>query len=239
MSLVAGPAQPAGLKMTVVTVCRNAAATVEKTIQSVLWQDYPDLEYVVIDGMSTDGTWEILQRHRERLSRLLHEPDTGIYNAMNKGIGVSTGDVLVFLNADDYFVSPYVLSRVAAAFAAGPELDIVYGDYLSDSQAAMRAVRQPDHVDRKYFLLINPSIMHQSMFCRRRAYERVGLFDEERYQGRGGQRLEHPGLPGCWSDILPLAHGGERVDAGRILDGRGTTAGSRKRDHRPTVLPPQ
>ena len=173
-----GPGTDQGPVITVVTVCRNAASNIEKTIQSVLWQDYAGLEYVVIDGMSTDGTWEIVQRYRDRIAILRHEPDTGIYNAMNKAIGLSTGEAMIFMNADDYFVSPYVLSRVAAVLDEDRAVDIIYGDYLWDSGTEMRYNAQPARVSRKYFLTINPSIMHQAMFCRRRAFDKVGRFDE-------------------------------------------------------------
>ncbi len=164
--------------ISVVTVCRNSAASIEKTIQSVLWQDYGNLEYVVVDGMSSDRTWEIVQQYRDRIAVLRHEPDTGIYNAMNKAIGLSHGEALIFMNADDYFVSPHVVSRAGKALLEHPEIDIVYGDYLWDSGTDMRFVAQPARPGRRYFLTVNPSIMHQAMFCRRRAFERVGLFDE-------------------------------------------------------------
>jgi glycosyltransferase involved in cell wall biosynthesis len=164
--------------ISVITVCRNSVGSIKKTIQSVLWQDYAGLEYVVVDGMSTDGTWEIVQEYRDRIAVLRHEPDTGIYNAMNKAIGLSTGEALIFLNADDYFVSPYVLSRAAAALDEHRGVDVIYGDYLWDSGTEMRYIAQPARVTRKYFLTVNPSIMHQAMFCRRRAFDQVGRFDE-------------------------------------------------------------
>ncbi len=169
-------------RISVITVCRNAAATLEKTVQSVLWQDYADLEYVVIDGLSTDGTMGVLESYREHVDILLHESDRGIYDAMNKGIRVSTGDVLAFINADDCFVTPYTCSRMARAFADHPSVDIAYGDSIWDSGSEMRQFAQRDRVDRKFFLLVNPSIMHQSMFCRRRAFERVGLFDDKNFR---------------------------------------------------------
>jgi glycosyltransferase involved in cell wall biosynthesis len=169
--------EQATLKITIVTVCRNAASSIEKTIWSVLWQDYPNVEYAVIDGLSTDDTWSIVQKYRDQIAVLVHEPDTGIYDAMNKGVRLSTGDVLAFINADDYLASPYVLSRVARTFDAHPEVDVVYGDYVYDTGWETHYHRQPNRVGRWYFMNHNPSIMHQSMFYRRRAFDTVGLFD--------------------------------------------------------------
>lgn len=91
------------MKITVITVCLNSAHTIEKTIKSVIEQDYHDLEYIVVDGGSTDGTLDILEKYDTDIHKWISEPDEGIFDAMNKGIGMSTGDVIAFLNSDDWY----------------------------------------------------------------------------------------------------------------------------------------
>ena len=91
------------MKFTVITVCFNAAKTIERTIKSVLNQNYKDLEYIIIDGKSTDGTLNIIKKYEVAVDKWISEPDKGIYDAMNKGIGFATGDIISFLNADDWY----------------------------------------------------------------------------------------------------------------------------------------
>ena len=89
-------------KITIITVCLNCEKTVEKTIQSVVSQSHEGIEYIIVDGQSSDGTLDIIQRCRSKISCLVSEKDSGIYNAMNKGLGLMTGDIVLFLNAGDY-----------------------------------------------------------------------------------------------------------------------------------------
>lgn len=100
------------MKISVVTVCYNAVDTIEETMRSVLDQTYPDVEYIVIDGSSTDGTVDIIKKYSDRLAYWVSEPDNGIYDAMNKGIKVATGDYINFMNAGDTFVSSDILNNV-------------------------------------------------------------------------------------------------------------------------------
>jgi len=164
------------MKFTVVTVCLNAAATIERTVQSVLAQDFPDIEYLAIDGMSTDATPEILDRHRDRIARVIREPDRGIFDAMNKGIAASTGDVLHFLNADDRFADAHVLSRVAATLAANPAVAVAFGDCIVDTGRDTFTIRHPDRLTR-FRLYVQNLCCQQTIFYRREAFERVGRFD--------------------------------------------------------------
>jgi glycosyltransferase involved in cell wall biosynthesis len=119
------------LKISVVTAVFNRAGTVAEALASVQGQTWPQVEHVVIDGASTDGTLPILQAHQAQLAALVSEPDQGIYDALNKGIRRASGDVVGFLHADDLFESPDSLARVAAAFA-NPAVDAVYGDLVKN-----------------------------------------------------------------------------------------------------------
>lgn len=111
--------------VTIVTVCYNAEAVIEKTIQSVLGQTYDSIEYIIVDGCSTDGTLAIIEKYKDRISKVISEPDDGIYDAMNKGIHLATGKWIQFLNAGDTFFSEGTLARI---FKSDYKADVIYGD---------------------------------------------------------------------------------------------------------------
>lgn len=115
------------MKISIITVVFNGEKTIHETIESVLAQDYGNMEYIVVDGNSTDSTVKIVKAFGDRITKFVSEPDQGIYDAMNKGIRLATGDVIGLLNADDLFASPQGLSEVAAAFQRS-DADAVYGD---------------------------------------------------------------------------------------------------------------
>ena len=166
------------MKISVITVCYNAAATIEDAVRSVASQDHPDVEHIVIDGGSRDGTQAILERNKARISRLVSEPDQGIYDAMNKGIALATGDVVGFLNADDWYAHPGVLSKVAAQFAQA-EVDACYADLVYvDQDDPARVVRY--WTSRPYRDgLCERGWMpaHPTFYVRREIYRRHGGFD--------------------------------------------------------------
>ncbi len=114
------------MKISIVTVCYNAADQIEETIKSVVGQDYPNIEYIIIDGGSTDGTADIIRKYSDKISYWKSEPDNGIYDAMNKGIRVATGDYINFMNAGDYFSSDSAVSDMVKGIH--PDTDIIYGD---------------------------------------------------------------------------------------------------------------
>ena len=116
------------IRFSVITVCYNASATIRETIASVLGQTYRDVEYIVVDGKSSDGTVEILQGIADERMKFVSEKDTGIFNAMNKGLKMASGDYLIFLGADDVFYDKDVLTRVAAKVTDGH--DVLYGDVM-------------------------------------------------------------------------------------------------------------
>ncbi|RZJ76991.1 MAG: glycosyltransferase [Flavobacterium sp.] len=120
------------MKVSIITVCFNSAKTIGDTLNSVAAQEYPDIEYIIVDGISKDTTWELIQ---EALPRLPHstfcirERDTGIYDAMNKGLAKASGDIIGFLNSDDVFADSSAIRRIVGGFAA-KDTDLVYGDLV-------------------------------------------------------------------------------------------------------------
>jgi hypothetical protein len=117
------------MKISVITATWNCVETVGDCLASVAGQSYPDLEHILIDGGSRDGTLDVLQAHRDRLAVLVSEPDGGIYDALNKGLARATGEVVGLLHADDVYADAEVLARVAGAFA-DPAVEAVYGDLV-------------------------------------------------------------------------------------------------------------
>lgn len=124
------------MKITIITVCYNRKATIEKAIQSVLSQNYPDIEYIIIDGNSKDGTQEIIESYKDRISNYISEPDKGMYDAINKGFQLATGDVIGLMHSDDEFYDRKAISRIAARFENDNTIDGVYGDgiYVSNDK---------------------------------------------------------------------------------------------------------
>lgn len=114
-------------RISIITICYNSAATIEDTINSVLAQDYPNVEYIIIDGASKDNTIEIVKRHEKRIAKIISEPDNGIYDAMNKGVLAATGHIVGILNSDDVYSDNKVLSDVMALFET-ENCDAVYAD---------------------------------------------------------------------------------------------------------------
>jgi len=116
------------MKVSIITVAYNSAATIASTLASVEEQTHADIEHIVIDGKSTDATMSIVEQHRPRLAQVVSEPDRGIYDAMNKGIALATGGIVGFLNADDVLNDAGAVAGIAAAAAAGAE--VVYADLV-------------------------------------------------------------------------------------------------------------
>ncbi len=144
-----------GIKITIITVCYNSKDLLSLTLNSVALQDYDDLEYIIIDGKSTDGTLELIESYGNKVSRCLSEHDKGIYDAMNKGVSLSTGDWLLFLNAGDRFASNDVLERIFSHNITG---DVIYGDVIKDGK--IKKAELPHNSHRMFFC-------HQSCLVRR------------------------------------------------------------------------
>jgi glycosyltransferase involved in cell wall biosynthesis len=166
------------VKISVVTVVFNGASTIEDTILSVARQTHADIEHIVIDGGSTDGTLDVIARHRDRLAIVVSEPDSGLYDAMNKGIAAAAGDVIGTLNADDVYADDSVLGQVATAMQ-DPSCDACYADLIYvDARDAVKVRRVwRSRVFSPGLFLSGWMPAHPTFFVRRSVYERYGLFD--------------------------------------------------------------
>ena len=158
------------MKISIVTIVRNDAEHIEETMRSVLEQDYPDIQYIVIDGASTDGTREIVERYRDRLYAFVSEPDGGIYQAMNKGLRLATGDVIGMINSGDRYY-PGAFRTVSQSFGSDPGRRIFWGDVQYEHLGRVRGFRPRN-------LKIGAFAPHPSMFVPRKVYEEIGLYDE-------------------------------------------------------------
>ena len=170
------------MKISVITVTYQSVGTLEEAMRSVLRQSWPDVEYIVVDGGSTDGTVETIRRLEPEFNgrlRWVSEPDHGIYDAMNKGIRMSSGEVVGILNSDDFFAATDVLERVAAAFAEEPATEGVYGDvrYVEpeDTSRTVRHYSSASFTRKKLKYGLMPA--HPSFYARRECFERHGLYD--------------------------------------------------------------
>jgi len=170
-----GPAGPRP-RVTIVTAVRNRAATLARTIESVLAQTYPEVEHVVIDGASSDGTVDVIRRYAERLAHWQSEPDRGISDAFNKGVVAARGDCIGLLNADDWLEVEQIERAVTALGRSGA--DFVFGDLLYHDAAgrALFRIRGDPHYARAIDRGM-PDVNHPTLLARREVYERVGGFD--------------------------------------------------------------
>lgn len=167
--------------ISIITATYNSANTVRDTFKSVLLQNYTNYEYIVVDGGSKDGTVDIICEYEQLFCgrmKWVSEPDKGIYDAMNKGIGMATGDVVGLLNSDDFYTSNNILTEVVAAFI-NSSLDAVYGDihYVNDGNLK-KCVRyyssKPFH---RWWMRFGFMPAHPSFYCKRSLYEKYGAFD--------------------------------------------------------------
>jgi glycosyltransferase len=166
------------LHISVITAVLNRAPTLAAALRSVHGQAWPNVEHVVIDGGSTDGSLDILRQHQSGIAKLVSEPDDGIYDALNKGIRVATGDVIGFMHADDEFATPDALARIAQAFE-DPAVDAVYGDLVyvrkDDTSQVVRYWRAGNYERGQLANGWMPP--HPTFYVRREVYSRFGGFD--------------------------------------------------------------
>lgn len=165
-------------KISVITVVHNNAATIEDTIRSVTAQTHVPVEHIIIDGASTDGTVDIVRRHADRIAIFRSEPDCGMYDAMNKGVALATGDIVGFLNADDVYADSRVLEKIAGVIEER-DVDACYGDLVyvdkTDPRKITRYWKSRSFEDGLFENGWMPA--HPTFYVRKRVYDRFGGYD--------------------------------------------------------------
>ena len=167
------------MKISIITSCFNREATIGQAIESVLSQDYPDIEYIVVDGASKDRSLEVINRYKDRISKIISEPDKGMYEGINKGIKAATGDIIGLLHSDDFLYAKDTISRMAQEFER-TGADFVYGNGL---------FVDPDNTDKVIRNWMGGSYskwkvrhgwlpLHPTCYIRKECYDRYGLYDE-------------------------------------------------------------
>ncbi len=165
-----------GPKVSVITVCYNAEEFIENAINSVLNQIYKNIEYIIIDGASTDNTVLIINKYKSKIALFLSEPDNGMYEAMNKGITAATGDILYFLNSDDTFYDEYVIENIVKVFQKTGDVDLIYGPIIIKNSLTNESFMKPhDHVTKSFF--IYDAICQQGIFYKADVFKKCGQFD--------------------------------------------------------------
>jgi len=165
-------------RVSIVTISFNQAAFLERAIRSVVEQDYPNVEYIMVDPGSTDGSRDIIEKYRSRIAKVIYEKDSGPANGLNKGFAAASGEIFGYINADDAYL-PGALGKGVAALQARPHADVVYGHcYIVDREG--RVVRRSRSVpfNLRLYAYGGVVVMQQSTFFRRRAFEKVGGFNE-------------------------------------------------------------
>ncbi len=164
------------MKISIITVCRNAQDTIEETIKSVLMQTYNDIDYIIIDGKSTDYTLHLLQKYQSKISTIVSEKDKGIYDAMNKGIEKAKGEIIHFLNSGDTLYNKNIISHIVQVFK-NEERDIVYGDVvlIDPSSPNKKLLKCHKYADDAY--LTSENVCHQGIFTKKQVFTKYGGFN--------------------------------------------------------------
>ena len=170
------------MKISIITVTYNSARTVRDTMESVLRQSYDDYEYIVVDGASKDDTVAIIREYEPRFEgrmRWISEPDKGIYDAMNKGIAMATGDVVGILNSDDFFTCDSIVECVSEEFKKDTALDAIYGDihFVKDEDLTRCTRYYSSAYFKPWLLRFGFMPAHPSFYVRKGVYEKYGLYD--------------------------------------------------------------
>jgi glycosyltransferase involved in cell wall biosynthesis len=166
------------LKISIITVCYNGGKTIEKTIQSVLSQTYENIEYIIIDGQSKDNTLEIINRYRNKISKLVSEKDQGMYDALNKGITLATGDIVGILNADDVFASNNIVTEIGNSFK-NSDADAIIADvaFINKEGNIIRSYSAKHWNPNKFVWGFMPP--HPSFYCKRALFSRLGFYSSD------------------------------------------------------------
>ena len=168
------------MKISVITVTFNSAATIEQTINSVLDQTFKDIEYIIIDGGSTDGTIQIIEKYRSSLGKFISETDKGIYNALNKGIKMATGDLIAFLHADDFYINQNILESYVTKFE-NENCEAIYADlYYVDQMNSNKIVRKwKSGMYQEGDFLKGWMPPHPTFIAKKSCYDKFGCYRED------------------------------------------------------------
>lgn len=161
-----------GIKVSIITINLNNLIGLKRTFESVISQDFPEIEYLLIDGDSTDGSREFIRENSEKIFFWLSEKDFGVYDAMNKGIKNSTGDYLIFLNSGDFFSGPDSISKLISNSQGE---DLVYGNLLVQETEKAWIKKYPESLNFRYFYF--ESLPHPACLISRRLFDQYGLYD--------------------------------------------------------------
>lgn len=167
------------MKVSIITTCYNREATIGGAIESVLAQDYPDIEYIVVDGASKDNSLSVIKEYQDRIAKLVSEPDHGMYEAINKGIRMATGDVVGLVHSDDFLYDDHVISDIVREFER-TEADFIYGNGIFvDAQKTNKIVRRWRGGNyRRWKVRYGWLPLHPTCYIRRDVMMREGLYDE-------------------------------------------------------------
>lgn len=165
-------------KVSIITAVLNGEKYIEESIKSAINQSYKNIEIIVIDGGSTDRTLEIVNNYKNFISKIISEPDKGVYDAFNKGVKNSSGDLIYFLNSDDYFYDLNIIQDVVKIFSENKSLNAVYGQVLVLNIEKNRFFKMGGLLTSQY-LKKGGSCPHQGLFVRRELFEKVGFFNEK------------------------------------------------------------
>ena len=167
------------MKVSIITVCFNSEKTIERTINSVLSQNYSNIEYIIVDGDSNDSTIQIIEKYKNSIQKFVSEKDDGIYDAINKGISISTGDIVGILNSDDIFSNQSIISDIAKVFIEKPQLDSIIGNiaFINDMEKIVRVYNSKSwRPNRLQYGFMPP---HPSFYCKRELFHKLGGYKKD------------------------------------------------------------
>lgn len=167
------------MKVSIITTCYNRKASIQGAIESVLAQDYPDIEYIIVDGLSNDGSMDIINQYKSKVAKIISERDHGMYEAINKGIRMATGDIIGLVHSDDFLYDNHVISDVVKAFQES-EADFVYGDgVFVNANNINKPVRNwIGGTYHKWKVRLGWLPLHPTCYIRKEVMMREGLYDE-------------------------------------------------------------
>lgn len=167
------------MKVSIITVVYNSVDTIEKTIQSVLAQTHKNIEYLIIDAKSTDGTLEIIKQYEPQIQVIVSEPDSGFYEGLNKGIKLATGDIIGCLNADDRFANNDIIEKIVAKFKQNSSLESIIGDIaFADEHNKISRYYSGSKFNTNLFQWgVMPP--HPSFYCKKNVFDKLGLYNEK------------------------------------------------------------